>query len=382
MIPINPGNLLPFYTKQAHQRHRQLGQNYTPFGLVAPRTRLMPFQVYCDFGTYESIAWGLRSSVDDSTGITLDSALLDVYIKADFSGLWITWAADQDIDVIPDCGFWYVILLIDGTTYYYSEVLDLRDMCGIENAALTVSDCSVVDGNITFTLNGAVYSQPGYQYQLQKYIAGWVNESTDETYVVTVDLFDETASYGIVVTTVCGLIMTRQYNITWDSGDPDPCSTLEITETASTNNAAGAGFTPTFRLEMDNGSIDKANVLYQHGYTQMLYLPILIFDAPDVIREVEATVNGYGNEVRRFTRTVQRSKFEAPDLPDYALAFLAKMGDLDSVLLINIDTNDSLSLTNMTFESRRQGPALHVGAFTFDGDIESFAGCQTNYLLD
>jgi len=124
MIPVNAGNLLPFYTDKDMQRHRQEGQNALPFGLIGHKTRLIPFQLYRPTGTVSSAALFVVSAIDDTTTVEISSAILD-QDNRDGGGFWVTFQ-DQAISETVDCGYWYLRLVVNGTSYY-SDVLWLRN---------------------------------------------------------------------------------------------------------------------------------------------------------------------------------------------------------------------------------------------------------------
>ena len=390
MIPFNPGNLLPFYTKRRWQRHRQIGQDRIPFGLTATRHYLLPFQVYVSGAAPVSVAWVMRSAVDDLTYHVLDSDLLTITEMDDASGYWVTWdggqtiyGADEDVvphQDVPDCGFWYIELTLDGTTYY-SEVLYLSDICGEDAAALEIvpDSCSVDGSDLIFTLQASVFSPAGYTYSLQKFLLGWSEISDEETYEITLVEGNESAELRIQVVTACGATLTVTYDATWTSGDA--CNTLALSFVSSAIvNGLSVGDNPTWKLKITN-TTDKGQVLYQDSYTQWLYL-LPVWATPPVERNVEIEVNGDGDEVRRFTRTVERRRFEFADMPDYVLGFLAKAGDHSSVILEEVETGDSVTLSNAVFESRVQGSALNIGILTFDAEAEAFSGCQEDYIID
>ena len=386
MIPVNPGNILPAFRttaptgKQRWQRHRLTGQDTIPFGLTVPRTRLMPMQIFIDGGnsSTDAIAWELRDPANDSTNFTLDETQLEITLLA--SGrYYITWKADERLTNVPPCGFWYPRISVEGVFYDF-EVLYVKDICGTDDCELTLvaDSCEMGDGVFTVTLQGNVFSADGYDYSLQQLGMGWSEISDNETYAITLVTGDEGATVRIQVVTVCGLIMTRTYDLIWSSGDP--CGTIVISLDSTNDNTAGIGNNPSFRLVMSNDT-DKESVLYQTGYEQHLYLSP-VWDTPDVNRNVNIDVNGNGNEVRRFTRSVTRQKFEFPDMPDYVLGFMAKAGDMSSVILEEIETGEEVELTNFTFESKRQGALLNIGVASFDAEIEAFSGCQENFVLD
>lgn len=380
MNAYNPGNVLPFYANKAWQRHRQPGQDIIPFGLLAPRSRLLPFQIFVtgDAGT-DTLVFQLISPTNDITWTDLNAAILTKTENAAETGYWITWFADEPLDVVPDCGFWYVRLTVEGVEYY-SDVMYVTDICGVDDCFLSIvpDTCAILEGTLSFDFQATVFAVAGYTYSLQRYVGGWNDISSDETYTMSVDVFNELEQISIQVHTVCGLTMTRTYNLEWESGDA--CNTLTLTLVSQSNNAGlSVGNNPAWRLLMTNTN-DKGNVLYQEGYTQHLYISP-IWDVPEVNREVQTEVNGNGDITRRFTRTVERQKFEFPDMPDYVLGFLAKVGDLDSVILEEAETGRTITMENVAFESRRQGALLNIGIITFDAEIESFSGCQEDFEL-
>ena len=183
-----------------------------------------------------------------------------------------------------------------------------------------------------------------------------------------------------IVTTAAGFTVTYTWSVTW-SNPLDPCADIALGSPVILIVAPASTNAETWRIRFTNGS-DKGNVLYQNGYQQSLFLLMQpVYDVPEVNRDVVLKVNGYGQEFRRFSRTVERLKFEASDLPDYALAFLAKAGDMDTVVLEEINSGNGYTLVNLEAEFRRQGAALNIGVFSFERGVEVFSGCQTNFAL-
>lgn len=394
MKPYNPGNILPFYTEgyssndRRWHRHKQFGTDLVPYGLPCPRTRLLPFQVYYD-GAFVSIpAFGVYNPYDDTEYIDLPTTLLGVYPKADLSGFWVVYPADTDLPTVPDCGYWYFFLNVENFPTLVSEVMEARDMCGFEKIGLEIAadSCSTGDGNITFTLNPIVEAGDGTTYIIERNNGPWATIATNTNVAVTESLATESRLFRIQATTACGLIVTKEYTVTWDSGDG--CATISIAAGSVSTNEAGILSTgPVWRLNLSN-TTDKAQVLYHTGYKQYFYLPLPIWDVPEIERETEVGVNGLGEEIRRYTRTVERRGFEVADIPDYVLGFLTKAGDLDTITLEDAKLVDSLQpvsmgITNLDFKTpNRQGTALNVGRFYFEVDAETFQGCQEDYLLD
>jgi hypothetical protein len=333
--------------------------------------------------------FALINAEDDSETIVLDPNELEFESETGTNRHWITWKADTDLSIIPDCGYWYVFLNITSVGQFVSEVLYCTDFCGFESAALQIEadSCSLGEGTIQFTLEAVVSGGSGLTYEIQRKTGfSWYTLETDESATVTETLSNEGREYRIQATTPCGLIITTSYEATWD--EADGCNTLDLgAATVATNEAGILSTTPVWRLNFGN-TTDKADVLYQTGYKQYLYLPTVIWDVPEIERQTEIRVNGLGQEIRRNTRTVERRGFETPDLPDYVLGWLTKSGDLDTVKmedakLINAVAQVEFSIENLTFESpNRQGTALNIGRFYFDVEVETFQGCQEDWIID
>lgn len=136
-----------------------------------------------------------------------------------------------------------------------------------------------------------------------------------------------------------------------------------------------------WRFKFDNDNIDKGNVLNQIGYRQYFYPTVWAWDRGVTDREVRREVDGYGNTTKSFTRTTARFRVEVADIPDYCLPFFAKCGDNSIITFSDGTESDLVTMANTDFESRVQGVGLSVGIFSFDAEIESFNGCQENFIL-
>jgi len=270
MIPFNPGNLLAFQRDtRAFLRHKQDGQDVTPFGIKAASTRLIPFQLFIPAGA-GVVTWELINPINPTggTGTTMTAGDLEVDQKAG-GGFWVSWRASGNLTTQPACGFWEIWLTIDGALYY-SEVIQ------VFAAGFAISD---------------------------------------------------------------------------------------------------------WRFRFDNENVDKGNVLNQIGYRQYFYPTRWAWDRPGTERDVEDTVDGNGNTTTTFSRTVAKFRLEVADIPDYCLPFFAKCGDNSFVTFSDGTENDLVRMVNTEFESRPQGKGLNIGIFTFDSEVESFNGCQENFLL-
>ena len=138
-----------------------------------------------------------------------------------------------------------------------------------------------------------------------------------------------------------------------------------------------------YRIRFTNDE-DKGDVLYTaFSYHHFFYPRAWAFDRPTVNRELEAVIDGNGNETTRFSRTVVRYRMEVSDVPDDCIPFFAKSGDLDDVQFEDFDgTIEVVPMVNITFTFRPQGVGLNIGVFEFDADIEAFNDCQQDFVLD
>jgi len=270
MIPINPGNILPFYNVRGFLRHKLPGTDITPFGIRAANKRLLPFQVFVPSGA-GVVTWELINPVNPvgGTGTAMTAGNLVVSQQVG-GGFWVSWRATGNLTTQPACGFWEIWLTIDGVLYY-SETIQVFEVTGV----------SVED----------------------------------------------------------------------------------------------------WRFKFDNENADKGKVLNQIAYRQYFYPTVWAWDRGVTDREVVREVDGYGNITKSFTRTTARFKVEVADIPDYCLPFFAKCGDNSLVTFSDGTETDLVEMANTEFESRPQGKGLNIGVFTFDAEVESFNGCQENFVL-
>jgi hypothetical protein len=138
---------------------------------------------------------------------------------------------------------------------------------------------------------------------------------------------------------------------------------------------------PVYRIRFTN-TTDKENVLYTaFSYHQFLYPVKWAWDRPRIDRESQVDVDGNGKKTTLFSRTVARFRLEVSHIPDYAINFFSKCGDLDSVQFEDLNgTIAVVPMENITFDSRAQGVGLNIGIFEFDAESEAFNGCQSDFI--
>lgn len=139
---------------------------------------------------------------------------------------------------------------------------------------------------------------------------------------------------------------------------------------------------PVYRIRFTHSG-DKGDVLYTaFSYHQFLYVTRWAWDRPTTNREKEEQVDGNNNTTLLFSRTVTRFRLEVADIPDFAIPFFEKCGDMDGVQFEDMAGAFAVvPMVNTDFSYRSQGNSLNIGVFTFDAEIESFSGCQSDFEL-
>ena len=375
---VNPGCVLPFYAKTTWQRHRQIGTDVLPFGLVAPNARLMPFQLYFATGDVpEAVGFSVVSAVDDTTVVVFDSSLLTVEAKSG-GGFWVTWYASENLNTIPDCGFWYVKVVVDEVEYF-SEVLHLKPDNNFDALFVVIDDCDAEEFVLSLTVRADdQLSAPPVSETIEYFDSSmWNTVGDNEGTIFFNDYPPNELQIRRIVTTASGVTITQNFLVTW-SNELDPCADIAI-ESVSPTITSGGSTTERWRMRLTN-DFDKGTVLYQNGFQQWFYFTP-IFDAPQIERDTDITENGFGDEITRYSKTTERWRFEASDIPDYLCHIFAMLGDVDTVLIENVATSDSFFVTDLRFAFRRQSPSLNIGEFNYRRRNEVDSGCQTNFAL-
>lgn len=376
---VNPGNILPFYASKRWQRHRQIGQNVLPFGLIAPNVRLIPFQLFVETGSPGDITFVLVNAADESETITQSPALLEVREKSD-TGFWVTWKADANLTEIPACGFWYV-KISSGEDEYFSEVLHLKPDATFDTVGLVLvaDSCAFETGTVTIgvTADDDLAAPPASQtVEYFDDLGVWSELGPTGG---TINYQNYPPLYILVrrtVVTAGGQTITANFKIIW-SDSLDPCSDIYI-EAVDVISSGGVNV-ERWRLRLKHLT-DKGTVLYQTGYEQQYYL-LPVFNVPLNVRETDITEDGFGGETARFTRTVERLRWEGLDIPDYLIHAMSTMGDLDQYIVEEVSSGNAFDITNVEFTTRRQSPGLSIGEWAGDRRIEVFSGCQPNFAL-
>lgn len=114
--------MLPTYTNIAEQRHRQEGQHRRPYGLIAPKSTLLPWQIFGAGNPEDEAEVLVVSAVDDSTTIVFAGG---VEYSSTGSKYWLTYKAEGlDTESQIPCGFWYFAITLGGATRY-TEVFEV-----------------------------------------------------------------------------------------------------------------------------------------------------------------------------------------------------------------------------------------------------------------
>lgn len=125
---------------------------------------------------------------------------------------------------------------------------------------------------------------------------------------------------------------------------------------------------------------DFGGVLYQNGYTQKM-LTRAYFDRPQIEEQRETAIDGYGVETTKFTRIIERLRFEALPVHDACIMALMNATQCDTVTITYMDTSEAIAVTNLRVETRPFGNSGNVPAFTCDRTPSINTGCGDNYTI-
>lgn len=377
----NPGNVLPFYKNKRWQRHRHTGQNLTAWGLIAPNTVLIPWQLFIESGDVAEISLQIVNAASE-VATNLDTASLEVKELATGPGFWVTWKAEERISPAIECGFYYLQLSAGGEDVYYSEVMHLivegsQDSAGL---AFAQDGCSF-DGILTLGLIAADSTSETPASQLVEFYANsqWNPVSpVSGVYTIEYNVGDEGQPLQVrrTIVTPQGQTITAAYSITWGV---DVCDTITLGSPTITK-SGGAAFEERWRIRFYKEA-DSNMVLYQTGYQQQFWCRHLVWDVPEIEENLEVVENGEGEEVLESGVITERLKFEVPDIPDFLLHELAALRTKTSVIIETVDGSNQYIASRVTFAARRQGPSFSTGIFSCVRRVEISAGCDNNYQL-
>jgi hypothetical protein len=266
MRVYNPGNVLPFYNDQRWQRHRQIGQDTVAYGLPAPNTRLLPWQLFIENGTANvfTTSWSLVNAVDESETIPQPSTILELSNR-DGGGFWITWKAEevQGFEA-PPCGFWFIRVYLPGVVYT-SEVMHTMAVAAYEATTLQLLGCSTEDSifmDLAFEGVDTLADTPVVSETIEKYDgADWVQVGTSDAVVPQNGTSPGSFQIRRTIITQAGNTLIATYEVSWE----DVCEGISMILTGSQSTFEGTA--ETWRLRMTNPT-DKGTVLYQTGYEQ------------------------------------------------------------------------------------------------------------------
>lgn len=137
-------------------------------------------------------------------------------------------------------------------------------------------------------------------------------------------------------------------------------------------------------------SQDMQGIYYGGGFKQWIHFDV-VFDAPAIVRTEETIANGNGVETVVHSRTVERCRFEIPDLPDALLNAMTIIRDHDNIEVewfmapansanpLNVITK--LTAKDWTLTSREQpGGCFNVGEVEFEVVDKVFVTCGADYF--
>lgn len=381
MINQNPGCILACYLTPTMQRHRLVGQNLTAFGLRAPNARLMPFQCKGETGTATVTSFKLVNAVAQSNGvpieITLNTTLLEVTQRTG-GGWWVTWKAQEDLNIIPDAGLWYPVVVVNSVSYYF-EVLHLREVNSSDVAGIQLISCALEDGAIQIELSEDDTLSTTTTSESIEYYNGtdWIFAgSTDAGF-----LWNAAAGGPILIrrTVVLngGRTLTASGEITY-TDSLAPCEDLAVNIYSTGTIAPGEKWRLRFAPSMDHGT-----VLYQTGFEQWIYFnDPPVFLPPEITVEDDPVTDGFGQEVVNVATVKNDGRFEFGNIPDYATPALVMLGYLeDTAYLEEFQSGLSLPIERVRIAARRQDVQTNAITVTFT-ESETVVRCEDNFTIE
>ena len=380
MIKVNAGCILPFYTRTIWQRHRLVGQDIEPYGLKCPNARLMPFQVRGTTGTATSVTWKLVNAVSESSGITDEISLSNSVLEIsdiDGGGWYVSYFSNNDISVVPDCGFYYIVLTVSGVPYY-SELLHLDGVSSEDAVSMSIDSCTFVDGIMTIivsqddTLSAAIANEAIYYYTN----GSWEFAGTFDATIQWVPLDGTTIQLYRRVKLITGREITVYGQLTF-TDDANPCDDLAI----EIFNQTSIGGTELWRV-LFYSTLDKGEVLYQTGFRQWFYLKEKpVFGIPTFEIDEDTKKDGFGKEITVVSNITERLPFEFFPIADFAAQGIVECCySSDEVYLEEVVSSFSYLLKNPRYAARPETVGLSVGQITSELNTVTIS-CQDNKVL-
>jgi len=231
--PENIGNYLSFFNRlswqhrfQAYSGSKEL--KLKDWAIIWPKNSLPAFQVMVDGAKPSSVTWSLIN-LESGTSTNLDEGLLYEACYADNEYTSYTFEGSAICTLDVECGFYYMTLKLDDTTYY-SEVFKLTEIPDKQSIDLAITDCNLVSPGVdqypewTIEATDCLSITPTAKY------IGATGESWEEA--ADSATFDDTNNSGSVViyrkvTSNKGVFIQR-YQLTYNPADP--CNTYTFTK--------------------------------------------------------------------------------------------------------------------------------------------------------
>lgn len=367
---VNPGNIVPIYDNIRDQWRDRWGHD--DFGIIADLETLIPFQLKVP-AVHVLESWWLVKA-DGSESWALDISTLDRVADAGGSYKWYTWLANESIGEELECGL-YFMRFDTGRAVYYSEMLNLQDLTGYENAGLS-SSCA---GN-EVTISAADTTNTAITYESIQELDGdgvtWTEVGSDTYTVPNVGVGPtETHNFRRVVRTAGGSYLTTYYTLFFEVADA--CATYRFTP-YDTDNWSKAPNRAKITFSHDT---DTEAVIYSTGYEQWVYLEAFM-DFPEAAVENETQIDGNGQLRILSSNTKERTVFEFPHVPDFWIGVFGYLPFMSTAQISYDELADTNTMEEIEFAYRKQEDGYYsLGRISYRAQQYFDQSCDAPYTL-
>lgn len=371
---LNTGGVLSVFSVLKHQHAYQYGHD--GFEIIAKNDFFLPFYFELS-GAAQTVNEFLLINYD--TGQTFDIPVGNISKPETPSNAetFYIYKANTSLGLGAPCGRYFFKIDVNGV-FYYTGIMDVRDICENETAGLAYDSCAagVFTFDIDDTLNSSIdYARTEYYSENNQV---WV-EMTETFSQVTLDrsgtgVDNERRRIRRVVKTACGNTLQSTYIITF--GDPDPCVGYKFDLFRYDNKYPNPNL---WKLTFTNStSIDR--IPYEASFSQFFYIEMYPSPA-EPVREQEVLINGEGDEVATSALTKEKLVFTVRNIPHHLLYMFTQLNDLDTVTLTRVSDGLVYSgLSEIEFSSEAKD-FQSDGVLKFKTRKQYTAGCEEDMSL-
>lgn len=127
---------------------------------------------------------------------------------------------------------------------------------------------------------------------------------------------------------------------------------------------------------------DTNNILYSSGFKQRVFLSQCI-DVPVIENTETVKLDGFGDEIIKNRRTIERQAFEAFGISDAQLFAFHSIRGQSNITITYLESGETFEMKNFDFSSRvAADQCLNIGRFLFECGRQILTACCVNLLGD